>query len=56
MAPDVRFGGPALATGRVVLFREEPGTHLYTAATTLLHLAVAVGAPPGLCPMTRSRA
>lgn len=53
MEPDVRFGGPALTGGRAVLFREEPGTHLatasreYTAATTLLHLAVAVGAADG---------
>lgn len=53
MEPDVRFGGPALAAGRAVLFREEQGTHLttasreYTSATTLLHLAVAVGAADG---------
>jgi tellurite resistance protein len=53
MEPDVRFGGPPLIARRVVLFREEPGKHLatasreYTAATTLLHLAVAVGAADG---------
>lgn len=53
MEPDVRFGGPPLASGRAVVFREEPGTQLatasreYTAATTLLHLAVAVGAADG---------
>jgi hypothetical protein len=53
MEPDVRFGGPPLIARRVVLFREEPGKHLatasreYTAAMTLLHLAVAVGAADG---------
>jgi uncharacterized tellurite resistance protein B-like protein len=50
--PDVRLGGPALASGSVVLFRTGPdaplaATPAYTAATTLLHLAVAVGAADG---------
>ncbi|MEU8076775.1 TerB N-terminal domain-containing protein [Catellatospora citrea] len=52
LEPDVRLGGPVLAPGTAVLFRAAPkGSHsasaAYTAATTLLHLAVAVSAADG---------
>ncbi len=50
--PDVRFGGPTLAAGPAVLFRDTSGAPRvagpsYAAATTLLHLAVAVSAADG---------
>lgn len=50
--PDVRLGGPALSTGPAILFRTAPGAPhsagpSYVAATTLLHLAVAVSAADG---------
>lgn len=50
--PDVRLGGPAVSAGPVVLFRTAPGaphtaSPAYAAATSLLHLAVAVGAANG---------
>lgn len=50
--PDIRWGGPVLAPGPVVLFRagaDAPRVAApeYAAATTLLHLAVAVSAADG---------
>jgi len=50
--PDVRHGGPPLAPGPAVLFRivtDAPhvASPAYAAATTLMHLAVAVGAADG---------
>lgn len=50
--PDVRFGGPALMPGPAVLFRtgevvSRAPSQSYSAATTLLHLAVAVGQADG---------
>lgn len=51
--PDVRLGGPVLSAGSVVLFRVGPGapqtaSSAYTAAATLLQMAVAVGAADGV--------
>lgn len=51
--PDARLGGPVLSAGPVVLFRVGPGapqtaSPAYTAAATLLQLAVAVGAADGV--------
>lgn len=51
--PDVRLGGPVVATGAVVLFRTGPdapctASPAYTAAATLLHMAVAVSASDGV--------
>jgi len=49
--PDVRIGGPALGDGPVVLYRDSAPScttsAAYSAATVLLHLAVAVGAADG---------
>lgn len=50
--PDVRLGGKPLGPGPVVLFRSHSGapqtaSAVYAAATTLLHLAVAVSAADG---------
>lgn len=51
--PDPRLGGPVLSAGPVVLFRVGSGapqtaSPAYTAAATLLQLAVAVGAADGV--------
>jgi uncharacterized tellurite resistance protein B-like protein len=51
--PDVRLGGPVVSAGSVVLFRVGPdaphtASPAYTAAATLLHMAVAVGAADGV--------
>lgn len=50
--PDVRFGGPPITPSPVVLFRTGPAspasaTPMYSAATTLLHLAAVVAAADG---------
>lgn len=53
LEPDVRLGGAPVTSGPVVLFRTGPAspaaaTPMYSAATTLLHLAAVVSAADGV--------